>query len=93
MPTLGDFEDVRFAGSKESDRQFSSDVSGNPEDLLEQTRASVEAHADLNYAYGLCQPTADLGSHPWLRDSLADASEREPGNAEPQQDVKTPFRR
>ena len=65
--------------------QFSSDTNGNPEALLNSTRSSVQAHADMNACYGLTQPVATLGSHPWLRDSLADPSTSEPGNAIPNQ--------
>ena len=63
-----------------SDAQFSSNHSGDPRHLLESTRSGVQAHADLNACYGLTQPIATLGSHPWLRDSLADPGTSEPGN-------------
>ena len=72
--------------------QSSSRGSGDPVQLMNSTKAGIKAHADLNEAYGLCQPEATLGSHPWLRDSLADPSELEPGNAEPSIDQKMPFR-
>ena len=91
-PTSG-YPNVFGYGADAGDRQFSQDKEGDPIRLMEQTRASIQAHGDLNEAYGLCQPVQDLGTHCWLRDSLAEPSEREPGNAEPQQDVKTPFRR
>lgn len=94
MPTPNDYSDFRFSNTADAgDRQFSSDKTGDPQALLEQTRGSVEAHAALNYAYGLCQPVADLGSHPWLRDSLATPSEKEPGDAPPETGSDTPFRR
>jgi len=70
--------------------EFSTEEPSIPEILHESTRASIEAHANLNEAYGLCQPEATLGSHPWLRDSFATPAEDEPGNASPTVD-KTPF--
>ena len=76
-----------------SDAQFSSDTSGDPRDLLAQTEAGVKAHADMNLAYGLTQPVATLGSHPWLRDSLADPSPSEPGNAVPNEGRGVPLQR
>lgn len=45
----------------------------------------------MNEAYGLCQPVATMGSHPWLRDELAYPSPAEPGNAEPYAAAKVPF--
>ncbi len=74
-------------------KQFASDVNGNPDVLLETTRASVMQHSDLNQAYGLNQPVAGLGTHPWLRDSLATQGETEPGNAEPSHDEQIPMRK
>ena len=56
-------------------KQFSSDANGDPKALLESTRPGINAHASLNEAYGLMQPVATLGSHPWLRDSLTNTSE------------------
>lgn len=64
---------------------------GDPVKLMESTRAGIQAHADLNEEYGLCQPEATLGCHPWLRDSLATVGEDEPGNAEPVKGQKQPF--
>jgi hypothetical protein len=79
-------------GMDEHNRQFSSDVNGDPKALLQQAREGVDAHADLMQAYGLNQPVATLGSHPWLRDELANPTELEPGNAEPTVDLKIPKR-
>jgi hypothetical protein len=76
-----------------SDAQFSSDTSGDPRDLLESTRSGVQAHADINACYGLTQPIATPGSHPWLRDSLADPSTSEPANAQPNQVRGVPLQR
>jgi hypothetical protein len=76
-----------------SDAQFSSDTNGRPEALLNSTRSSVQAHADLNLAYGLSQPAATLGQHPWLRDSCADPTTAEPGPAEPDKVRGVPMRR
>jgi len=70
-------------GHDSDNRRFSSDKPRDPRELLEQTRAGVDAHASMNESYGLCQPVATLGSHPWLRDSLTNTSEKEAGNAEP----------
>lgn len=67
------------------------EVNGDPKALLESTRPCIEAHADMNYTYGLCQPVTTLGCHPWLRDSLSTTGEDEPGNAEPASDLKVPF--
>src|SRR5437762_1349587 len=64
-----------LAGPNPENRQFSSDKESDPIRLMEQTRAGIEAHASLNESYGLFQPVATLGSHPWLRDSLAVPSE------------------
>jgi hypothetical protein len=64
-------------------KQFSSDTNGRPEALLATTQASIAAHADLNLAYGLTQPVATVGSHPWLRDSCADPTTSEPASAAP----------
>ena len=33
---------------------------------MESTRSGVQAHADINACYGLTQPVAPAGSHPWL---------------------------
>lgn len=71
-------------------KQFSSDVTGNPEELCRQTLPNIEAHADLNYTYGLCQPVSTLGSHAWLRDELSNTTEYEPGNAVVKDSIKTP---
>ena len=67
--------------------QFSSRTSGDPRDLLNSTRSGVQAHADINACYGLTQPVATPGSHPWLRDELATPGTNEPANA-----VPTPMR-
>jgi hypothetical protein len=64
-------------GYDPGNRQFSSNVDGDPRALLEETRSGVESHADMNAAYGLFQPVATLGSHPWLRDELANVTERD----------------
>jgi hypothetical protein len=76
-----------------SDAQFSSNRSGDPRDLLAQTETGVRAHAEMNLAYGLTQPVATLGSHAWLRDSLADPSTSEPGNAIPDEVRGVPLQR
>jgi hypothetical protein len=76
-----------------SDAQFSSDTSGDPRDLLESTRSGVQAHADINACYGLTQPVATLGSHPWLRDSLADPGTSEPASAAPDRVRGVPMQR
>lgn len=90
MPTNSDFANVQLGGVP-SNPQFSSDKTGDPIELLAQSQVSVEAHGDLLRAYGYNMPTATLGSHPWLRDSLADASPDEPGNAEPKSGQGVPF--
>lgn len=106
MPTGNEFTDVRFDNADPVDAgnypnakgygydpdnsQFSSKMSGDPISLLESTRQSVEAHADLNASYGLLQPVATLGSHPFLRDGLTTPDELAPGNAEPQPGLKIP---
>jgi hypothetical protein len=92
-PTSGVYPDVFPYSYDANNSQFSQDKEGDPVRLMEQTRASIQKHADLNYAYGLCQPVADLGSHPWLRDSLATPGEKEPGDAPPETGSDTPFRR
>jgi hypothetical protein len=79
-------------GYDESNRMFSQDKENDPIRLMEQTRAGIDAHASLNESFGLYQPVATLGSHPFLRDELANPTEREPGNAEPFPDVKLPKR-
>ena len=73
--------------------QFSSNHSGDPRDLLAKTEAGVKAHAEMNLAYGLTQPVATLGSHPWLRDSLSDPGTSEPANAIPNQVRGVPLQR
>ncbi len=89
--TLGNFVGTDMVPSPSPSKQFSSDKSGNPIELLNQTKANVEYHANLNEAYGLTQPIAGLGIHPWLRDGLAGDSEDEPGNAQPKPGIRVPF--
>jgi hypothetical protein len=79
-------------GYDPANRMFSQDKENDPRALLEQTRAGVDAHASMNAAYGLYQPVATLGSHPFLRDELANPTEREAGNAEPFPSEKLPKR-
>jgi hypothetical protein len=74
-------------------KQFSSDTNGNPNALLAASRPSVDAHASLNECYGLTQPIATPGSHPWLRDSLTNTSTEEAGNAGPNQVRGVPLQR
>ena len=90
--TADNYPNVFNYGHDASNSQFSQDKENDPRTLLEQTRAGVDAHADMNAAYGLFVPVATLGSHPFLRDELANPTEREPGNAEPFSDVKVPKR-
>lgn len=71
-------------------RQFSSNKEGDPKKLVRQ--ACIDSHSELNNVYGLHQPDATIGSHPWLRDELAVTSELEPGNAEPFAGMKVPER-
>lgn len=73
-------------------KQFSSDTNGDPKVLLQSTVADVAMHASINQCYGLNQPAATLGSHPWLRDELTNTGETEPGNAVPNPSIKTPFK-
>ena len=73
--------------------QVSSDVSGDPKSLLESTRSGVQAHADINACYGLTQPVAPAGSHPWLRDSLATQDTSGPAPAQPNQVRGVPLQR
>jgi hypothetical protein len=72
--------------------QFSSKMSGDPKELLANAQIGVKAHGDLVSSYGYNMPTATLGSHPWLRDSLANTTENEPGQAEPLAGEKMPGR-
>jgi len=74
-------------------KQFSSDTNGNPEALLNTTREGMRAHADLNQQYGLTQPIANLGSHPWLRDGCATQDTSEPATAVPNQVRGVPMER
>lgn len=101
MPTPDDFNSVKMpgynAGRDDSmipcnipSKQFSSDKDSDPETLLKQTKSCVEDHSSLVNAYGYNMPVATLGSHPWLRDELADLSEMEPGNAQPGPGLKYP---
>jgi hypothetical protein len=73
-------------------KQFSSKMSGDPKELLANAQIGVKAHGDLVSSYGYNMPTATLGSHPWLRDSLANTTENEPGQAEPLAGEKMPGR-
>lgn len=72
--------------------QFSSNKQGDPKKLVREAVDSINAHADLMDTYGYHQPVATLGSHPWLRDELANPTELEPGNAEPIAGMKVPER-
>ena len=67
------------------------EVNGDPKALLESVKPEIQNNSDLNYIYGLCQPIATLGSHPWLRDSCATTGEDEPGDAQPKSGMKVPF--
>jgi hypothetical protein len=88
----GDYPNVRNYGYDPGNPQFYSKMTGDPISLSESTRPYVEAHGNLNEAYGLLQPVATIGTHPWLRDGLVTPDELEPGNAEPRQGVKMPNR-
>jgi hypothetical protein len=86
------YPDVWRYGYDSENPQFSSKMSGDPVELLESTRPGIDAHAALNESYGLCQPVATLGSHPFLRDELSSPTELEPGNAEPKSGLQIPKR-
>lgn len=73
-------------------KQFSSNKEGDPKKLVRQATDSIDAHANLMEAMGYHQPVATMGSHPWLRDELANPTELEPGNAEPGPGMKVPER-
>ena len=73
-------------------KQFSSNKEGDPKKLVHQAVDSINAHSDLMNAYGLHQPVATMGSHPWLRDELTVTSVMEPGNAEPGPGMEVPER-
>jgi hypothetical protein len=90
---LGDYPNLRGYGYDPTNSQFSQDKENDPIRLMEQTRAGIDAHANLNESFGLYQPVATLGSHPFLRDELSNPTEREAGNAEPFPTVKLPKRR
>lgn len=64
-------------------KQFSSDVTGDPEALCQQTKPGITEHADMLYSFGLCSPVAGLGDHGWLRDSLTNTGQKQPGNESP----------
>lgn len=64
-------------------KQFSSDVNGEPVSLCQSTKPGIDAHADMQYAFGLCSPVAGLGRHDWLRDSLTNPGQKQPGNEVP----------
>jgi hypothetical protein len=102
MPTPDDFTDCRlpeYNASRDDSmipcaipsKQFSSDCTGNPKELLAQVAPEVQKHSDIVNAYGYNMPVATMGQHPWLRDSLADATEMEPGAAQPKPGLKIPF--
>ena len=74
-------------------KQFSEGRSGDPKTLLENARQGVNDHADLIHDYGYTMPVATLGQHPWLRDSLAVPTEREPGAAQPNPEFAIPTKR
>jgi hypothetical protein len=88
----GPYPGTDMVPSPTPSKQFSSKMSGNPEELCESTRPGIEAHADLMHVYGYNMPVATMGSHPWLRDGLANTSELEPANAEPKREYKIPAR-
>lgn len=70
-------------GFDANNRQFSSDVDGDPIALCQSTKPGIDAHADMQYAFGLCSPVAGLGTHGWLRDSLTNTGQKQPGNEQP----------
>lgn len=86
----GNYPNVFNYGYDPGNSQFSSKMSGDPIELMESTRSDVMRHSDMNAAYGLNQPVATIGSHPFLRDELANPGEPEPGNAQPFADAKIP---
>lgn len=89
----GPYPGTDIVPSPTPSKQFSSKMTGNPEELLNSTRSQVEAHADLIGAYGYTMPVATMGNHPWLRDSLSNPGEDEPGAAEPTAREQIPMRR
>src|SRR6266550_8881877 len=91
-PAPGPYPGTDMVPSPTPSKQFSSDKEGDPKKLVHQARQSIDAHADLMQAMGYNQPIATLGSHPWLRDELANPTELEPGNAEPTEFLKIPKR-
>jgi hypothetical protein len=86
------FPNIFNYGHDPGNSQFSSDKENDPIKLLESRRAEVMKHSDMNQAFGLNQPVATIGSHPFLRDELSNPSEAEPANAEPFPTVKLPKR-
>lgn len=91
QPT-GPYPGTDMVPSPSPSKQFSSKMSGNPQELLNSTRTGIQSHSSLNEAYGLMQPAATIGSHPWLRDELTNTGESEAGNAVPSADLKLPKR-
>lgn len=89
MPTPDDFNNVQLGG--DNTFKSSSKMSGDPKELLEGSKECIEDHSSILEAYGLRQPQACLGQHPWLRDSLATPDDTEPGPAEPGKGMKVPF--
>ena len=90
--SFGPYPGTDIVPSPSPSRQFSSDKNGDPRAMLQSTASSIASHASLNEAYGLMQPVATIGSHPWLRDSLTNTGDMEAGNMEPSQNVKLPKR-
>jgi len=74
-------------------KQFHGDKEGDPKKLVRQATASIGHHSDLLKASGLRMPIATYGTHPWLRDELSTPGEEEPGQAEPDRDLKVPLRK
>jgi hypothetical protein len=68
-----------------------------PENLLnwqrEKVDQQIQGHADILADAGLTAPIATLGTHPWMRDGIADPGLREPGNAEPDGKRGVPMQR
>jgi hypothetical protein len=90
---FGPYPGTDMVPSPTPSKQFSSKMSGDPKELLAEADTGVKLHSDLLRSYGYGMPTATLGTHPWLRDSLTTEDEQEPGNAAPRIDLKMPFER